>query len=309
MSVDAASLRTVAVQLRALSSDPENQPIIAREEGCLAALVSFITRQEDPEICRIAVTTVLYLSSHADNHDLLRAEEELVEGLKDLWADADADPDVRKEVRKIFANILSLEDITRLEVIAKQQDQITAKDSTSDSDSVSPGLARAKQIAFEQTEEAERCRIQVPGISDEEKQHLIESEIIQIKGIVSISFEVGNEVVVLYSKVPRDALVQILQAITNSADMELLEDDRVERELEPQEVDPRGSDGYIDEAKERYNRFVREQQRRSTLIHGGNNSLAARLEEGKRAEERKAARAGRLLNRIGKGFQSGWGFW
>lgn len=30
---DAASLRTVAVQLRSLSADEENQPIIAREEG------------------------------------------------------------------------------------------------------------------------------------------------------------------------------------------------------------------------------------------------------------------------------------
>lgn len=30
---DTASLRTVAVQLRSLSADEENQPIIAREEG------------------------------------------------------------------------------------------------------------------------------------------------------------------------------------------------------------------------------------------------------------------------------------
>lgn len=33
MSVDAASLRTVVVQLRSLAADKDNQPIIARDEG------------------------------------------------------------------------------------------------------------------------------------------------------------------------------------------------------------------------------------------------------------------------------------
>lgn len=45
MSVaDAASLRTVAVQLRSLSADEENQPIIAREEGYVRPSVAPLAR-------------------------------------------------------------------------------------------------------------------------------------------------------------------------------------------------------------------------------------------------------------------------
>jgi hypothetical protein len=66
--------------------------------------------------------------------------------------------------------------------------------------------------------------------------------------------------------------------------------------------------GYLDETKERFKDVAKKNAKKKNTISQGATSLAARLEAQRQEEARKKARANRLMDSIGRGFNSGWGW-
>lgn len=312
-AADAANVRTVAVQLRTLSADEDNQPIIAREEGCMHALCGFIVG-EDVEVASIAVAAIKNLASHPDNFDVLRSEEGLLDGLKDLILADEADRSLREDIFHVIEELTNeindyeLDELEELERKAglKQEQQTGGFDND-------PNL-----LADPVT-----CRLHVPGISDEMICARVEQLIIRERGVISISFEIGAETAVIFTRLPPDQLAAFLARMTGSK-VEILPDD-VESEEEESEGESQymgtnvagdvsnkengnNQPGYLDETGQRLRDVARHNAKKKHTITQGASSLHELLKAEREDESRKKARANRLMDSFGHGVRTGWGF-
>lgn len=299
---DATNVHAIVVQLRALSSDYENQPIVAREEGCMRALVGFIG-SDDLEIAAIAVAALKNLSSHPDNYHVLRAEEGLMDALKDLLLTGDTERSLRQDTFDVLEELTDenndqeMDELDELETSAglKLKPQLWAQDDD-------PDLMKDPVTA----------RIHVPGISEEVFCLRLEQIIIRKRGVISVAFEVGAEVAVVYTKFPPEQLASFISTIMGKPVEVLPEVEEEEEEVD--EEDKRvqnnsGQPGYLDETGQRLRDVARSNAKKKHTITQGASSLHERLKAQREEESRKKARSSRLMDSIGRGMRSGWGIW
>lgn len=307
---DAASLRTVAVQLRSLSSDADNQPIIAREEGCMRALASFVAG-DDIDVATIAVAALKNLASHADNFEVLRSEEALLEGLKDLFVADDACRDLRQDVFDILEELTDendddeMDELDELEKLAGLTEKQTAFDEE-------PGLLKEPVTA----------RLHIPGISDEVTCVRVEQLVIRQRGVISVVFEIGAEVAVVYTRMPGEELASYIRTMTGTSvevmpdlpsdDEEEEPEAKSDKELDADNAEKEnggGQPGYLDQTGQTLRAVARKNAKKKNTISQGASSLTERLRVQREEESRKKARANRLMDSIGRGINSGWGLW
>lgn len=303
---EVASVRTVAVQLRSLSADEENQPIIAREDGCLRALISFIVG-EDADVAAIAVAALKNLSSHPDNYELMRGEEELIEGLKDLLFDEETTKDVRREIFDILEELTDEDndaEMDELDELEKKAGLLPENEDPSLDDD--PSLLPSPIMT----------RLHVPNLSDDMVCTRVEQLLVRKRGVISVVFEIGAEDAVIFARIASDELATFLKTMTG-AEIEVLPyvDEDAEEEEDENNPEDAGAEkenasqpGYLDEKGERFKDMAKKGAKKKNTISQGASSLAARLEAQREEESRKKARANRLLDSIGRGFTSNWGW-
>eukprot|EP00871_Galdieria_phlegrea_P003348 jgi/Galph1/4013/GphlegSOOS_G2658.1 len=332
MSVECTSIRNVAVQLRSLSADPENQPIIAREEGCMAALVGFI-EGTDPDIVRIAVDAVLDLTSHPENAEVLKQEKGLVPALRALVTDFDrADFSTRQSAHACLVNLLVTYSKESHHYIAEDLALLAAKGGLGGKDnfvscrssplkakrqsSITNDSRKDKADEFPFLPQTLTVRLHVENVSDEDVQFRVERLLVMTKGIVSVSFEIGTETVVVRSRIAAEHVRKAIE-LRGGFKAEILDEEvYVDKEnnrlfgSNENASNLSNSPKYLDEMPSR-SRLSWSWQRGDRIIVPGNVgvTLAERLEAQRKEEARKRTRASRLVNRIGKGFISGFGFW
>eukprot|EP00178_Gracilaria_changii_P022136 TRINITY_DN655_c0_g1_i1.p2 TRINITY_DN655_c0_g1~~TRINITY_DN655_c0_g1_i1.p2 ORF type:complete len:369 (-),score=72.80 TRINITY_DN655_c0_g1_i1:1683-2789(-) len=299
MSVaDAASVRTVAVQLRALSADPDNQPIIAREEGCLRALVSFVESQDIP-VATIAVAALKNLASHPDNFQLLRSEHELLDALKTLLLAPQADRELRQTVFDVLEELVDDNDDEEMDELDELEQSAGLREKVAPE----PGLL----------EQPCTVRLHVPGISDDVFCVRVEQLVVRKHGVISIAFELGAEVAVIYTRTPAQDLISYVSTMTGVSVEQL--PDPPEDEDEDDEAHDTASENdnaqpaYLDESGQRLRDVAKKNAKKKNTISQGASSLHERLRAQREEETRKKARANRLLDSIGRGMTSGWGLW
>jgi hypothetical protein len=312
---DAASVRTVAVQLRSLSADEENQPIIAREDGCLRALISFVNG-DDMDIVTIAVAAVKNLASHPDNFGLLRGETELIEGLKELLISDESDRDLKRDIFDILEELTDEKNDDEMDELDELEKQAGLVDSTQSTSYDNDPTLLAEPIT---------TRLHIPNISDDVFCSRVEQLVIRKHGVISVVFEIGAEVAVIYARLASEELSSFMGKMTganievmpNMPDEDESDDESDEqRNIKAPSSDPSGIDkengnvqpGYLDETGERFRDVAQKNAKKKNTISQGATSLAARLEAQRQEEARKKARANRLMDSIGRGFNSGWGW-
>lgn len=305
---DAVSVRTVVVQLRSLSSDTDNQPIIAREEGCMRALSSFVVGS-DVEIATIAVAALKNLAAHPDNYEVLRSEEALIEGLKDLLVSDDADRELRQEIFDILEELTDEKDDDEMDELDELEASAGLKEKTSAAFEDDPGLLKEPITA----------RLHIPGISDEVMCMRVEQLIIRRHGVISVVFEIGAEVAVVYTRLPADELASFVGTMTGTK-VEVLpdvpsddEEDEAEAKSDRDDAAEKenggGQPGYLDQTGQRFRDVAKKNAKKKNTISQGASSLTERLRAQREQENRKKARANRLMDSIGRGINSGWGLW
>ena len=302
---DATSIRTVAVQLRALSADEENQPIIAREEGCLRALIGFLSC-DDISVSTIAVAALKNLASHGDNYELLRSEETLVDGLKDLLVSPEANRELRQDIFDIIEELTDEND-------DEEMDELDELERAAGLKVVPPALIEPGLL-----EQPIMVRLHIPGISDEVFCVRVEQLVIRKRGVISIAFEIGMEVAVVYSRLPAEDLASFVGTMTGTKveimpEEEEEEDEEEEEEVNSSNVDNKenggGQPGYLDQTGQRLRDVAKKNAKKKNTISQGASSLHERLKAQREEESRKKARANRLMDSIGRGMNSGWGLW
>lgn len=305
---DAASLRTIAVQLRSLSADRDNQPIIAREEGCMNALMSFLT-PTDPQVTTIAVAALSNLASHPDNFDLFRSEQPLLNALKALLLSEHSSTDLRQDVFDVLEELTNEDDDDEMDELDLLETSagLVEKPNTFDDE---PGLLKDPVTA----------RLHVPGLSDEVFCVRIEQLLVRKQGVISVVFEIGAEVAVVFTRLPPEALSSFVSTMTGTS-VQILPseaDSESEEEADSEGEEAHGVLGkengggqprYLDETGQTLRDVARKNARKKHTITQGASSLHERLKAQREEESRKKARANRLVNSIGRGMNSGWGLW
>lgn len=313
MSVaDAASVRTVAVQLRSLSADADNQPIIAREEGCMRALAGFVAG-DDVEVAAIAVAALKNLASHVDNFDVLRSEDALVDALRDLLVSEDAAADLRQDIFDILEELTDENDDDEMDELddLEKAAGLKQKDPAFEDE---PGLLKEPVTA----------RLHVPGISDDVTCMRVEQLIIRKRGVISVAFEIGAEVAVVYTKNPPEELASFIGTMTGTTvDLlpELQSDDEEDESeaksdkdididnAEKEKENGGGQPEYLDKSGQTFRAVAKKNAKKKNTISQGASSLTERLRAQREEESRKKARGNRLMGSISRGINSGWGFW
>jgi hypothetical protein len=306
-TVDAASVRTVAVQLRALSADEDNQPIIAREDGCLRALISFVTG-DDGAVAAIAVAALKNLAAHPDNYALFRAEDELLDGLKDLLVDPETEMDTRRDIFDILEELTDEEDDDEMDEL----DELEAKAGLTNDDDGTASAADDNDPSLLPVPVT--TRLHIPSLSDDVFCIRVEQLIIRKRGVISVVFEIGAELAVVYARLPSDELAAFITTMTG-VEVDVLppvaeeESDEEEDDDSAEKENGSGQPGYLDETGERFRDVAKKNAKKKNNVSHGATSLAERLEAQRQEESKKKARADRLTGAIGRGFTSGWGLW
>lgn len=271
------------------------------------ALTGFVN-SDDVDIASIAVAAVKNLASHGDNFSVLRLEEALMDGLKDLLLSDDADRDLRRDVFHILEELTDENNDDEMDEL----DELERK----------AGLVEKPSTVFDDPDlltDPVTARLHVPGITDDVFCVRIEQLLIRKRGVISVVFEIGAEIAVVYTRAPPEELASFVSKMTGTP-VELLppepesEDEEEQpgipgEQLSDEKENGGGQPGYLDETGQRLQDVVRRNAKKKHTITQGASSLAERLKAQREEESRKKARANRLMDSIGRGFSSGWGLW
>ncbi|GBG34752.1 Armadillo repeat-containing protein 1 [Hondaea fermentalgiana] len=102
--IDVPNSRAIAKQLLTLAQDPDNQPFIVQEQGCLAGLVQYV-QHEDIDVVLIATRALQFLSSHPKNKTAMREFPALVENVKLAKTRSHENPRLDEFARGTLANL------------------------------------------------------------------------------------------------------------------------------------------------------------------------------------------------------------
>lgn len=192
----------------------------------MAALVGFI-EGSDPEIVRIAVEAILDLTSHPDNAEVMKSERGLVPALKALVTDFDkADISTRQSAHACLVNLLVRNSNENQAFIAEELASLANKGGlggkTAFDASFSSILKPKSQNAVSEQNHADlmdvpflpqtlTIRLYVRNVSDEDVQYRVERLLIMTRGVVSVSFEIGTETVIVRSRIASEYIRKAIE--------------------------------------------------------------------------------------------------
>lgn len=249
----------------------------------------------------MAVNVVKNLASHADNFKVLRQEHDLMDGLKDLLLSDDSDTALRKEIFGIIEELT--DDLNDYEM--DELDDLERK----------AGLAKSKRHPFDDPtflKEPVSARLHVPGLSDEVFRVRVEQMLIRHSGVISVMFETGAELAVVYTRAQPEVLVGFVSKMTGRT-VELQPPEMDDDDDACENADPGATNnsapGYLDETGQRVKDMKKAAKKKKKTITQGASSLGDRLKQQREEGGRQKARTNRVLDSIGLGFNQGWRLW
>lgn len=303
---DVPSSRAIAEQLLTLSKDPENQPFIVEEQGCLAGLVQY-TQHDDVEVVLISTRALQLLSSHPSNAETMRKFPSLVENLLSSLSRSKEDDRLRQFVFETLDNlsISYKRDEYDNELLDEENshrfangcdgrnDHFSSKDSADRKPKRPQGSFRT--ITFS-----------APGLRDRAVRQKLEMMVIQIEGVISVSANTekeqlligtrdeGNDIIkdIVENLSTEDCSVRVVVPRRSAKHSDSVDEPSSDRE-EGNGLDFECPD-YLEESD-----YDTDEEEYNAVARHGYSSLEARLEkQRKEEEERRAAKSSRLVSKV-----------
>jgi hypothetical protein len=282
----------LAKRLHTLSSDYDNQPLVARR-GIIGSLMKFM-QSTSTEVRITAADTVRLLSSHPENPEYLVRERGLVPLLFQCFQDSEAE---NQELHGIYAAIFeNLRPALGMDkegeeggneggdMMDKLESVRTVKRRTARTKHSTAFKSRRLVIGFEADEEATKEDI---------------DEVLQTtRGVVSYTVDMDTHTMQLYLSTATEAVVKLLEDAGFKCDVQF----EGPMESRPTSAAHGDGPGYLDDAKQ-------SEYKRSLVLHGmDGNSLASRIEKRKQEQQRKKMQAerGHIASFISKLTSSWW---
>jgi len=284
---DVPNSRAIVKQLLTLSQDPDNQPFIVQERGCLAGLVQYVLH-EDLDVVLMATRALQFLSSHPENKSTMREFLDLVDNLNEARSRSFEHPRVGEFIGGIFANLnLTMPENAALDSDYKNDENVSMLGNSQ----MSMGLATKKHVG---ERKYKTITFYVDDIDVNSVRDDVEMVVIKVPGVVSVTvapekrhLKVGStddekEIVRLVVRALAARQFSAKPVISSSQRNEIEEEDGDYPEYLEEE-------DYDDESSENNCRIARQ----------GFSSLEARLEQQQRQEEaKKLEKSSRLISKM-----------
>mmetsp|Transcript_12688 Transcript_12688/g.20514 ORF Transcript_12688/g.20514 Transcript_12688/m.20514 type:complete len:298 (-) Transcript_12688:974-1867(-) len=278
--IDVPNSRAIAKQLLTLSQDPDNQPFIVQEQGCLAGLVQY-TQHQDIDVVLMATRALQFLSSHPQNKSVMRDFPGLVGNLTTALSRSNEHPKIDDFVRGSLRN-LSVE-------IPNEEDTENLGDSYNLSSDPAHTKKKNKTLGSYRT-----ITLSVFGVSEYETRQLVEKSCIRVTGVISVTINPEKDYVLVGTREIGDDIVRALtRAIAENAEKTA----KVVVNAAPEGSYDGDSDcpEYLEE--EDYDED--EDDGGTRITRQGFSSLEGRLEQQRKDEEaRKLEKSSRLLGKV-----------
>jgi len=315
--IDVPSSRAIAKQLLALSREPDNQPFIVQEQGCLAGLVQY-TQHDDIEVVLIATRAIQFLASHPQNKGPMRDFPDLVESLTAALPRAAEHAKVKDFVRGALEHLgIALRpDNDDLEEggVGSASLGDDEEEESKDGDGAGRGFRAggsgggAKKRGLRALGDFRTITLQVENVGNPNRREVIESLVIQMDGVISVTVNPDRDHVLIGTREPSEEMERSLVA-------ELATEGFHSKLVVP--VAKRGAAGAQDQDRHAgddgpdYPEYLEEDEyddddeggehaaNAAKITRQGFSSLEARLEEQRREEEaRKLEKSSRLIGKM-----------
>lgn len=322
--MEAPNARAMAKQLLTLSQDPDNQPFIVQEKGCLSGLVQY-TQHPNTDVVLLSTRALQFLSSHPQNKAAMKDFPELVDLITLALERADEHPRITEFVHGTLGNLGVHVPDSESDEDEEREDEDEEKTSgdaenagdlrnnaTNGNSSGGPIGKKGKKGQKGQRKEKKELgafrtlTLAVTGLGDHDAREEVETLVIKVAGVISVTVNPERGHVFVGTRETGDAIIKSLSqslasgghtakvvvaagAATGAAADESYENGMAsDDELEYLE-----EDDYDDEGNEA--KIARPDQ---------DSSLQGRLDEQKR-EAANQEKSSRLINNLSASFSAG----
>jgi hypothetical protein len=291
--------RVVIAKLLLLAQDPQNQTIVARDEGCMMGLVASVVHA-DPEIVIIASRTLQFLSGHPQNKKSMKDFPNLVENLLQTYSTTAND-----KIKEFCFE--TLDNLGVSVTSAGSNDELNESNESCLDENYAPNGSKQSYSKF---------NIFLDDLENDNTCVLAQRILINVPGVISVSLDKSRGAAAVGTReVDTDGLkkklVDALQraGITGRLKARTLIVNEVDEEDQSSSPMPEPdtsvntsactdeNSGYLEEAD-----YYGEKE--SAMTRWGPSSLEARLEQERREEEMRAAQTGRILTKVSSALAS-----
>lgn len=158
----------VVQQLRDLAADPQNRATIVRDQGCLPGLVIFLDN-DNPHVVITALEALYYLAQVPSNRPLMKNEVGLLVSVRRIINRQHSSPELKSSAQKVH-------------------DLLIPQAGSARPLSQSRSSVRGNVFLGASNRKARVVILQIDGLRDQASRHLVEEQLLSVKGVVSFTF-------------------------------------------------------------------------------------------------------------------------
>ncbi|OWF53786.1 armadillo repeat-containing protein 1-like [Mizuhopecten yessoensis] len=217
-----ASVETITA-LKGMASDPKKRSFLLKDLTCIGGLIMVLSNP-DVKVVTVALETLLLLADRADHRSTLRDFLGMTDQLETIMRRSSYDKKASNLAEKLYVTLTQVDLQTPLKDTFNRSTvsgQSSKKSSTSKNNrSVLNG--RAKHII-----------LQIRGLIDKADRELVMRLLLQVKGVVSITFDLNKKRCILRTKqeVKPETLVQAVSKSQTMIAQQVIKDDNGEEML------------------------------------------------------------------------------
>ena len=309
-ALDAPNSRAIARQLLELAQDPDNQPFIAQEKGCLAGLVGYVVHP-DADVALMASRTLEFLASHPQNKRSMRE----FPGLLDALNEAHSRPDGNERTKEFAGNAL-----VRLGVALPRATTGQPAPAAPQGENAPHAHNTAERVAGDfASKKYYTLTLAVEGLDDNGTAVVVQRVLVNVRGVVSVALQRERGLAVVGTRGDALSLDDLCDTLARagisstswpppappaiatvhgpSANESQLSSGPGASPAPAASGSPASNShddsGYLNEAD-----YSSDSVHEGTIARWGVSSLEARLAEQRREEELRAEKTERLLSKV-----------
>ncbi|XP_046566803.1 armadillo repeat-containing protein 1-like [Haliotis rubra] len=206
--------------MKALATDPTKRAALAKDATCVGGLVVVLSNS-DTKVVKLALETLLLLVESGENVAPLKDFMGMLDQLEALMNRSDGEPELRELTEKLYLILTEVEQQTPL--------RDTSNIHSSRRNSSSCSKKSNKSLSYH-SHKHKSVILQLRGITDRSDRELCMKLLLQVKGVISITFDMNKKRSILRVKndVKPESLVQAVARSQTMAAQQVVRDDNGE---------------------------------------------------------------------------------
>lgn len=222
------------VVMKGMASDPKRRNVLVKDPTCIGGLVMVLSNP-DVKIVTMALEILLLLADRPTHRTLLRDHVGMTGQLETIMARSSYDKKARSLAEKLYVTV------TEVDVQTPLKDTCNISTTSSRSGKKSSSSKNNRSIL---NGKSKHIILQMRGLIDKADRELVMKLILQVKGVISITFDLNKKRCILRTRqeVKPETLVQAVAKSQTMTAQQVIKDDNGDEMLlsfgcNPQDMD------------------------------------------------------------------------